>query len=582
MTHLRGSKMPVNANDEEYMITDLEQRADYISYEDIIDETATNGAGFIDAYKELTNKSLRTLVGPRGSGKTHLMRYIAAQSLQNSQSPFAVYVSFNKYFRLEPLRSTKPNSMELFHSWVLALILLSTYEVGEKLFDLQEVKNTYIAHEIDIDVTRSLVNHLERGQALSQEEEEISYLLSIDLIKKIIDEICRLGKKKFCILLLDDAALTLTPDYLIDFLDIVRALKSQSIAPKVSVYPGTTEYSSRFHSGQDSLEVKIWHSIDSDNYEEIMGAIAEKRISNLEDIPPEIVALFKYASFGIPRAFLSMLWSFQRDKSKTRQQAVNKIIQDYLAARLAEYNSLAKKVPKLATIIKHGEAVFSEMASEINEANKTSLKKGFKQIYVGVHTDIVTSFVQRMFGLLVEAGLLYEGSVVNHGNRGSFRRYTPHIAKLLDIRAFSNGRLVGHKHIVEALRFKVEKHPVRKSLNSLSTESINYLKVDLPQCTQCQTPRLNEEQRFCHNCGAKLVEPSVFSECCQIKIGDVPGVTAWQKRKIAEELPSFKTISDFMAKQDPGSELKKIDYIGNKRSTDIVKALESFIDEFLS
>lgn len=45
------------------------------------------------------------------------------------------------------------------------------------------------------------------------------------------------AKRKRAILLLDDAALTLTKEYMIEFFDVFRSLKTISISPKASVYP---------------------------------------------------------------------------------------------------------------------------------------------------------------------------------------------------------------------------------------------------------------------------------------------------------------------------------------------------------
>lgn len=576
--------MSIKKDDTELRDT-LEQRADYIPFDEILQETAVEGESFSNAYSELTNRALRTLVGPRGCGKTHLMRYAWAQCKADTSKPFAIYVSFNRYFRLEPLRSSKPNPLELFHSWVLALISLGTYEAAINWnIDQSSIDNLYDDYGVTKTTLASLAGRLERGQPLQLAEEAASGNLSVNKVRDLIDEVRKLTKRKFTVLLLDDAALTLTPDYLVDFLDIVRALKSQHIAPKASVYPGTTEYSPRFHSGQDALPVNVWHPIDSENYTTVMGAIAAKRVLGLEDIQPDIVELFKYASFGVPRAFLSMLWEFQRGKFKTSQQGINTIIQDYLDRRLAEYRSLSKKVPKFSTIIRHGESVLSEMASAVKEANVTALPKNLKQVSVGVIKEDITPLIKRMFDLLVEAGLIYEQGEIKHGSpERIYSRYVPHTAALLGVRAFSLGHSgTSPKQIVAAIQLKSSKHPIRKRLNQLSDDAVKSLKVDLPECSVCQTPRLTEDQKFCHSCGSQLITPSTFTECCKITIKDVPGLTDWQRQRISSSLPKFKTIGDYLAKQDPSAELLTIYGIGKKRSAKIIDILNGFIDEFLS
>ncbi len=561
----------------------LEQRADYISFENISEETSVEGDSFKHAYKELTNKTLRTLVGPRGSGKTHLMRYTWAQCKFDAKKPFAIYVTFNRYFRLEPLRTSKPNPLDLFHSWALSLILISARESAlDWGCDERELNEKLQDYNIDPASLRSLISRLERSQPLSEKESELSYNLSIDLVKKVVNYFCGVAGRKFSILLLDDAALTLTPEYLVEFLDIVRSLKTQTIAPKASVYPGTTEYSPRFHAGQDALSINVWHPVDSDDYEYVMDGIAEKRVNSLEEIPSPVVDLFKYAAFGIPRAFLSMLWDYQRRKFRTMQQGVNTIIKEYLDLRIDEYRSLPKKAPKFTTMISHGELVIREMSLLLSEANSVSQLRDKKQISIGVSKDSITSLIKRMFDLLTEAGLVYNQGEIKHGNpERVYVRYVPHMALLINEKVFAPGkRGVSLKKVVDSIKCKSEKHPVRRQLRSLSANSITNLKVDLPECSVCHTSRLSEEQKFCHNCGSELISPSIFTQCCKIKIKDIPGLTEWQRKQIDTSLPKLKTIGDYLAKQDPSSELLTIYGIGKKKALRLLMLLMVLLMSF--
>jgi hypothetical protein len=578
--------MPTENIDDLAIRDVLEQRADYIPVDEIVVETYSEGENFKNAIAELTNKALRTLVGPRGSGKTHLMRYTWAICKKDVAAPFAVYVSFNRYFRLEPMQTTKPNPDELFHSWTLSLILFSAYDAAV-LWGIQETTIADIYNEFGVDRTtlQGLISRIERGQPLSNSESALSNLLSVSDTKALIDMLRVAAGRKFSILLLDDAALTLTPVFLVDFLDTVRALKSATIAPKASVYPGTTEYSPRFHAGQDALAVPVWHPIDSESYSAIMGGIAGKRVNNLDKIPDDVIELLKYAAFGIPRAFLSMVWEYQRRKARSTQQSViNSIIQEYLSSRLSEYRSLKKKVPKFQTIITAGEELLNEMGTSVKDANAKSIPNHEKQISIGILKDDISSIVKRMLDLLVEAGLIYEQTEVKHGLPARvYHRYVPHTAVLLGVRAFSIGQHgTSPKQIVEVMKYKSVKHPIRKKLSILSPANIATLKIDLPPCSRCNAPRLTESQRFCHACGSELIDSSSFTECCRVNIIDVPGLTSWQKQQMTSVLPKFKTIGDYIAKQDPSAELLTIRGIGTKRSTKIIDVLNGFIDEFLS
>src|SRR3954451_24223602 len=101
----------------------LEQRADYIPLDKLRRETA-KGDWFDAVHQALTDRGTKLLVGPRGCGKTHVMRYTWDTSILDSKLPLCVYVSFNRYYRLEPLLRARSNAVDLFHVWVLANIVV--------------------------------------------------------------------------------------------------------------------------------------------------------------------------------------------------------------------------------------------------------------------------------------------------------------------------------------------------------------------------------------------------------------------------------------------------------------------------
>ncbi len=338
----------------------LQQRADYIPIEDLLEETSQTGDLFQSVHKELTNRALRTIVGPRGCGKTHMMRYAWLNCRDNSQMPFAVYVTFNRYFRLEPLLSTSSNALHQFHSWVLARVVLALFD------SLNEWKNSKIVFsklesEVSLAAIRAYVHRVERNLTLDSKSTEVAESLTIEGVQELISGARRLLGRKFTILLMDDAALTLAPDFLIEFLDIVRSLKSVDLAPKASVYPGTTEVSYKFHEGQDSISIPVWLCVEDPSYNEIMDDIARARVPDFKSINPSHREMLRFAAFGIPRAYLTMLDEYLRGGFRSSQQAVNQIIQDHLDARNAEFRSLGKKVPKIESLVVAGEQVLRKL-----------------------------------------------------------------------------------------------------------------------------------------------------------------------------------------------------------------------------
>lgn len=564
----------------------LEQRADYIPIAKLVSETAGGSQLFKTAQKALLNSSLRTIVGPRGCGKTHLMRYAWQQCKDEVTKPFAVYASFNRYYRLEPLLVSRASPPHEFHAWALGVIAVATLYSFEAFSALTNSVNTKADDLFFVGRTtlEGLISSLEKNRPLTADQEIIADTLSINLIQNLIDTCCTTLGRKRTVLFLDDAALTLTPIYMSEILDILSALKSSTIAPKASVYPGTTEYSSRFHIGQDAMSISVWPSTESEDYVGDMDDIAKNRISDFEQIPNEAVVLIRFAAFGISRAYLTMLFEFKEiRKSKNIQQAVNSVIESHINARIAEYRSLGQKVPKFTSLIIAGENVLQGMVSEIKLANATS---PLLQKVIGIDSVGISPIVKRMLQLLIEAGLIYDIGEVKHGTpQRIYKRYVPHGALLLRHRAIVAGDSGGAlKAMGEALTKKTQKHPIRRQINRLVTNAslIDELKFSLPPCQKCNSPRLSETQRFCAGCGSQLIESSTFEVCLNIKIVDVPGLTEWQLAKIKTELPILKTIRDYLAMQDPVGELFSVYGFGPRRSAKIVDILQSFVDDYLS
>lgn len=570
--------------DQDDLDASLEQRADYIPAENLLGETATGSDLFETVQRALLNPALKTIVGPRGCGKTHMMRYALLTCQQDDTKPFAVYVSFNKYYRLEPLLVSRASPPDEFHSWTLALIVLATYaSLSFNPDHAQFIPALEATFELPRAKLETLVADLERNQPLSIADASLARSVTISRVQQLLDASClKLGRKR-TVLFLDDAALTLTPVYLIEMLDIVRALKSSMIAPKASVYPGTTEYSPRFHSGQDSTAVFVWLSVETPQYLSDMDQIAQRRFSDFAQVPKDIVDLLRFAAFGIPRAYLTMLQAYKESTTKSQQRRVNEVIESHLNARMAEFRSLAKKVPKLQRLVEVGELVLNGMVKAIKVSNTDT---NVVQMLIGIPKEDLTAITHRMFQLLVEAGLVFDAKEVKHGTpERIYQRYIPHGAALIHNRALTSGDAGGTiRSTADAIKKSRAKHPIRRKLEKFVEDSslINGLGFALPPCPACGAGRVSESQKFCSNCGTQLIDVSTFDACLNGAIDEVPGLTAWQAKKIKVELPRLKTIRDYLAMQDPVAELLTVYGFGRRRSARIADVLHGFVDDFLS
>lgn len=562
----------------------IEQRADFIPVENLKNETSDNDY-FNRIIESLLSRKLTLIEGPRGCGKTHAMRYASLLCTEDSSKPFAVYVSFNRYYRLEPLLTSNINAIGLFHSWMLAQIVISAIETLNKIrSELTKEEINAALNYIDIDILNRLVIQLERSGEMSIDECMVERELSVSNVKNILENIRVLSDRKRTILLLDDAALTLTPEYMKEFFDIFKNLKTSLISPKASVYPGTTEYGARFHPTQEGDVLPVWLSVEDPSYSEVMNEIARKRIGNFDAIPQEVNEYLKMASFGIPRAYLLMLQEFQLGAFRTLQQGLNRLIQHHVEDRVKEFNSITHKSPKLKNIVDAGNGVFNDICTLLKNENDNLKDKGFKQLRVGISGVKENTYVERMFNLLVEAGLLYEvPEIVSHGDERDYVRYIPHISALLHQKAFTSGeRGFSVKTVVEHLKLPSKKHPVRRSVTTLIKKDIlKTLTFDLPPCSSCGAVRMGQTQKFCHNCGSELISLSTFEQCMRLPLHEVPGLTTWQMNKIKNEIPKFKSIGDFLSSQDPSKELRKAERIGFARAEKIIRLVQGFVDEFL-
>ncbi len=494
--------------------------------------------------------------------------------------PLAIYVSFNKYLRLEPFLHQKVDAIALFHAWVLGSIVIEAENLSLQLpgikFD--------VSHELGIDtkILLGIVDKLERQQELAEAEEYSRLSLSIGNVKDLVLKMCDHYKRTRATILFDDAALTLTPEYMVELFDVIRVLKHSRISPKASVYPGSTEYGPRFHANHEGKIISAWLPVDDDKYVPAMREIARKRFPSTRQISNDVDELFAYASFGIPRAYLMMLREYTESGSKRNQNDIRAIIQEHNKLRVTEFRSLSQKLPRFASLVDCGENLLANIVDALRVANQES--DSHKQLVLGIETKGLTPIINRMINLLIEAGLLFEYKTeVSHGGTDRvYRRFTPDVGALIEVRAFS-GKSRGNspRQIVDFLQRPSAKHPVRRKIDTiLNTNTIDALQFNLPPCNKCGTNRISDTQKFCHHCGAPLVVPSTFQTCMNAAIEVVPGLTEWQIAHLKEA--GISTIEDFLAIQDPGTELRRIWQVGEKRAKQISDAIDVYVDEYLS
>jgi hypothetical protein len=389
--------------------------------------------------------------------------------------------------------------------------------------------------------------------------------------------------RKRVILLLDDAALSLADQYLIAFFEIYRLLKTELVAPKASVYPGSTQYGPTFHASHETEEVPLWLSVEDAEYSQIMSDIATLRLTveELNGINPDTFELFKYVSFGIPRAYLRLLREYIDVKAGTSQQKINKIIERQTELIGAEYDSLGLKLKQFSSLVVTGRKFFDKAVSDITQAQ--SIEPTKRNIILGLKQDSDRNpLAERMLRFLIEVGMLYPLQAVSHGPNRKYDRFIPHLAFLQQQGAFREGRGASSKDLSLYMQRPISKHPIRRDLSTLlSPDELASLKLDLPPCQKCLTARINDSQRFCHNCGSELVASSLFEECMKLPLENIPGISESLIARIHQDT-KLRNVGHVYASQNASGDLQQASYVGPVRASGIIGKVTLTVNEFLS
>lgn len=564
-------------------MAEFEERADQLSLSDI-ESTLSDGQIFRAARRKLLTKGAKLLVGPRGTGKTHLMRYTYLQAMKDPQAPLAAYANFSRYLSLEPLLKRSPDALSRFHSWVVGRLLISAFDL---IADIQHslIKNTDLIDFnplLDEAKIREFVALIERS-AGATEYDTFGRYLTVDIAVETFHFLAKKYKRDRVVLLLDDAALSLTDEYLIAFFEVFRLLKTEHIAPKASVYPGSTQYGPRFHASHETQNVELWLSVEDPEYLAIMGDIGNRRMSQqVSTIPNETLDHFKYIAFGSPRAYLRMVREFVELQSGTAQSKINRVTDKQVDLLWSEYDSLAIKLKQFASVIKTGRSfIEAAVRAMVKAKDESGLQKN---LILGVLEDADRSpLAERMLRFLVEVGLLYPfNSPVSHGKNRRYDRYIIHLAFLHAAGTFRLGRGTSPKDLPSYMQRPSAKHPVRTHLSGiLGPEHLSHLVLDLPPCQRCHTPRISESQKFCHQCGEQLVIASLFEQCMGLPLSEVPGISLTLLDRLKTDT-KLRTVGDVYSSQSPGADLQKASYIGPKRASGIIEAVGLVVGEFLS
>ncbi len=559
---------------------EFEYRADHMTLDEL-EAITVESAFYSNVLKKLLSRGSKLIVGPRGVGKTHHMRIAYRQAIIDKNKPLPIYLTLSKYLRLEPLKSSSSIAIDYFHCWVLCKILMGVKDTSHAL----NLEHDHYVNGSDIE-WRDLELFCEQIEKQQQRDWHTNLLevISVNMVSKFIEGAISSSNRKHSIILCDDAALVLTKDYMIEFFDIFRALKSPKISPKASVYPNT-EFGPRFHVGQDAESISCWPNIEDEGYSKLFEDIYTKRYK--EQIKDDVKKCFMYAAFGVPRVFINLINQFLSSTKGSVQSKVNSVISEQADIILKEFRTLSSKQPQYKNYVAVGTKLIGAILNELASKNKSLLIESKQQFILGVlQEDENDKNVALTVRLLEETGLLYRTHPVKHGqtSNGSrtYDRFIPHFTLLINEGAYQVGKAGYITNFSNSINLPKEKHPLRKnSFKEFLTKSdISSLSLDLPVCSSCGNPRASEEQKFCMFCGAELINRSTFEELTSKKISELP-LTNWLKEKIEEET-RIETIADIISATNPAQELRRAKGVGEKRASKVIEEASRLMEEFLS
>ncbi|MDD8022393.1 MAG: hypothetical protein PHX82_04705 [Paracoccaceae bacterium] len=531
-----------------------------------------------DIMKKLMGGGAKLLIGPRGCGKSTLMRKAYFNLLDDQTlSTLPVYVNFKLALKMEPYYVKGPNASYWFRAWLVMKILRSLREAISEFVDFEVPEGLPEEKKID-----SIISALEANSADGGQIEQFN----IHFLGSILDELLSRNNLRRCVILIDDAAHSFSEKQQEDFFDLFRAIKSRNVSPKAAIYPGITSHSANFHVGHDAEQIDAWAAPSGEQYEGFMISLARKRfegtgidiISKNEDD----IKFLAYASFGIPRGFLGMLRSifnspesYINSAGKLNKTKILKLSRMGRDMSHAVYDSLNAKLPSYKSYVENGSSLYQAILSQIRAFNngKTLEKQGTQfAIKSPVGADL-----EKIFGFLQYSGLIMESGSILKGEKGSFLHFQVHIGDLT-----TENILVGNRTksidsfltVIRAPKYQAWPRLTTSSLLEAAEITTDDFTLALPLCHACSTPRSNPDAKFCSNCGTQLKPSSTYEALVKQDISTLPISSRMEKR--IKDNSNIRRIRDIL--MDSSKEtLLGIPYIGKVRAQTILGYAEEYV-----
>lgn len=553
----------------------FEERAEFLSAEDLLRWTRLTSREQV-ILRKLMGSGAKLLVGPRGCGKSTLMK-VAYFNLLKSRQSFPVYVNYSKSLALEPMFHSRSDAIPVFRKWLYAKIVLGlaeTYktlalDIPQGLASIRVVADKY---------TRAA----ESGVPGDLPSTTASEKLTTTGLADLIEDAAQKSHKLRVILLLDDAAHAFSSEQQREFFEVFRDLRSRYCAPKAAIYPGITSFSPNFHVGHEAEVLEAWYGVDDPGYLDSMRSIVERRLpASMQEAlsdKADVVDYLALASFGLPRAFINMLSSVVEDmeeKSGAKVRgAAPKAVEASISNTNKVFTTLSSKLPKFKNYVVAGSKVRGRLIDAVRAYNALPASANRKTAVVAIEEPIPNN-LERILHMLEYAGLVREIASLSKGEKGTFRRYQIHYGLLIAENALSLGKSVSLRAVNSALIEKGAHAFVRvRTSTILPAQDAASCTMNLLPCQKCGVERQYPDQRFCMNCGAELQNSSVYLDLLNTTVDELP----LPKAKIdgIRKHTTIRTVQNILM-DDEAQELRDIPWVGPVWSKRIRTVAEEFV-----
>ncbi|RDI31859.1 hypothetical protein [Lentzea flaviverrucosa] len=523
---------------------------------------------------KLKGTGAKLLTGPRGSGKSTLMRLAYFQLLESKEA-LPVYVNYAKHLAIEPIFKIRPDATDLFRQWVIAKVVIGLREVASDA----NLDPAVAAGVRDLlEGSQNLIENLEVGVV----PDSFGRVSPTQLISQINSFVSEAGRKR-AVLLFDDAAHAFSAQQQREFFEIFRQLRTRTVAPKAAVYPGVTNYSANMHVGHDAEVLEAWYRADDPAYLETMQEVLTRRLpaQMREEFDGDRAELLNYlalASFGMPRSFLAMIQEvleYDEDEGThsppTRRSADSAIEKNVSIVRTV-FESTGEKIPRYLNLITEGRRLEDAFLGALQKFNSPK-GIGQKIVTVGVRRPITKEFEQ-VIDLMAYAGIIRTLDSQSRGAGWVYERYEVHAGFVISSNALALGRNPAARDIVTSLLKRPAAGLVRGRPETFLGDGYRArCTLNLTPCNNCGAARVSEDAQFCMKCGKPLSDKSLYHEILQRPLSDLP---IPEKKKSALAKTDLRSVQDVLLDVDY-KELLRGHYIGAVWAKRIYSAAEEYV-----